>query len=135
MSSQYETIQTILDTQLLTVIKAEDLQTENTIRTSKTIKFVRSTLLPAQTQILTLGVGGIDRLNGLFQIDVFTKTGTGFTEGNNTADAIMNAFVKGDNHTSGNVVVFIDNKWRISARTLQNFYVVPIFIQWSCYVK
>jgi hypothetical protein len=135
MSSQYETIQTILDTQLLTVIKAEDLQTENTIRTSKTTNFVRSTLLPAQTQILTLGVGGIDRLNGLFQIDVFTKIGTGFTEGNNTADAIMNAFVKGANHTSNNVIVTIDNKWRISSRTLQNFYVVPVFIQWSCYLK
>lgn len=130
----YSTIQTILDTQLQTVVTA-NLQLENTTRETKLIDFVRSTLLPSQTEIVTLGATGYDRLNGLYQIDVFVKLGSGANAANVQADAIMAAFTKGTYLTSGTTNVLIENKWRIPARVLQNFYQIPVFVQWSFYKK
>lgn len=131
----YQSIQTILDTQLLTVISADELQLENVRRETAGTGFYRSTLLPSQTQIATLGVNGYDKLNGMYQIDVFVKIGTGATAANTKADTIMAAFIKGNYLSDVSIDVLVENKWRLPARTLQNFYQIPVIVQWSVYKK
>jgi hypothetical protein len=129
----YSDIATALDTQLLTVVAEADLQQENERRTGATSDFIRSTLLPGQNEIASLGPNGYDRVRGLYQVDIFKQIGAGSGAALTQADLILAAFVKGNYLTSNSIKVLIENKWLIPARNLQNFYQTSIIIQWSSY--
>lgn len=130
----YSGIRDILNNQLLTVVESIDLQTENDLRTPQSRDFFRSTLLPSQTQTWSIGQTGQVRVNGLFQIDVFVKVNTGIQAIEEKVDTILSVYdPKAAALTDGTTYVHIDNRWALTGSVLQNFFRVPIIIQWSSY--
>lgn len=57
------------------------------------IKWIRGTLLPAETSTLSLGANGTDYHQGIFQIDYFNEVGIGAFE--TDMDSIANTFKRG----------------------------------------
>jgi len=134
MSINFTAVQTALNTQLATVSGVSSmLEVENTKKkTTIGTPFVRATLLPAQTQPATLGQGGYDGLNGLYQVDVCYPQDDGTLTAGAMADLIINAFVKGTYYGS-TPKVLVQNRWRLPSRRLGSFFVIPVVIQWVSY--
>jgi len=134
MAHNYTDIQLALDTQVQTVVGLPTIQLENTQNSNKNKStWTRTTLLPASTEIVTLGAQGYDRLNGLYRIDLFSQLNEGVTDASTMADLVLASFTKGARLTSGSVVVVIENKTRSAARVLDNRYNIPLTIIWSSY--
>ena len=132
---KFTEVQQLLDEQLLTVVGLPTLQTENTrFKVVTNVPWARSTLLPAETNIVTLGVTGYDELNGLYQVDLFYPSDSGFTAANTMADTVMGAFTKGTQLTGTGINVEIDKSWRESGRTFDTFYNIPVLVSWRGYV-
>ena len=130
------TIQTILDTQLQTVPNLPSFTAENIkSKPESTIPWCRSTLLPAESQILGVGQGGQRKDQGLYQIDLYYPQNSGLGLIQAMADLVMNTFTRGLYYTSGTTKVLIDNIYRLPANSLMQtaFYHQPIMIRWSYY--
>lgn len=135
MAISYTAIQTLLDTQLATISTLPTLYTENERSTAQTNKnFSRSTLIPAKTDVLTVGSAPLLRLKGLYQIDVFLPQGKG-TASNSIADDVLNGFPAALQLTDGTYTVQIESVERIAGSIFQQFYNVPVMVHWTCFVQ
>ncbi len=131
----YQTIHTLLDTQLQTVVNLPTLQIENTRKAgSKTIKeWTRSTLIPSRTTIETLGPLGYNKKQGLYQIDVFYPEDTNYNDTFLMSDTIIEKFTIGTN-LSG---VHIINSYMIPSQTTSGSIAVPgyfktiVMVEWE----
>lgn len=136
MSQNYTTILNILDTQLSTTPGLPVLTQENILsKPDSTTSWCRSTLLPAEPNILTVGQGGQRQDQGLYQIDVFTPKGSGADPANQIADSIQNTFIRGQYLSANGVLVLVEKVWRQTATALSGtvFYQLPIIVRWSRY--
>ena len=127
------TIHTLLDTHLLTVTGLPTLQRENTRVTPQTgVPWSRATLLPAETRQETLGVTGRNRLNGLYQIDLFYPADTGVQDANEMADELTYEFRRGVQlvHQQSNLIVNIEMAWREAGSRYEQFYNAPVIVRW-----
>jgi hypothetical protein len=72
-------------------------------------RFLRPTLLPARTEHASLGLDGINRYSGIYQVDVFYAEGTRppITP-NETAGAIARHFKRGTVITREGIEIIID---------------------------
>ena len=133
----YTTIQKALDTQLSIVAGIPTFTEENArFKPSATTPFTRSTLLPAQTVVESIGVHGIDRVNGLYQVDLYYPADQGYTTANTMADLVIAAFPKAlQLTTTDSIKVDVDVTWRLPARKVQNFYNVPVIVSWKSYIS
>jgi hypothetical protein len=132
----YKNVEKALNKHLLTVVDESQLQTENDFRTPNSQNFIRSTLLPSQTQVWSIGTSGMVRVNGLFQIDVFTRTNTGTDEARDISDEIVKLFEQARTSASigyEGIDVVIESAWTGPGSAFQNFYRIPVFVQWSSY--
>lgn len=130
----YEKIEQLLVAQVQTVTNLPEWQKENVRYTTKNGQpFIRSTLLPAQPQIISLGVNGTTKHQGLFQIDCFSGQDIGSGVSVALADRIITAFNKGTTLEIDGVQVLIELSYRQSAYQMASFYGVPVIVQWSCY--
>lgn len=132
---KFTEIQELLDAELVTVPGLPTLQTENTrFKLVNGVPWCRSTLLPAETNIVTLGTTGYDELNGLLQVDLFFPGDTGYATASALADAVMAVFTKGKQLPGATINVEIEKSWRLSARTFDTFYSIPVLVSWRGYV-
>jgi len=136
-------IKTIYDTiitRLETVVDLPTLQKENNRRqlgsgSSITTDWCRATLLPARTNLETVGPNGFNEINGLVQVDLFYPADSDYSTSFLMVDAILNKFVAGTLINS----VIIRNSYMLSAQTVKsqgvipNYYQVSIIIEWSLY--
>jgi len=128
-------ILTALDTRLQTTVGLPTFRAENEryLKVNKTA-FSRSTILPARTTVDTLGLTGLNRYSGLYQIDLFYPSDEGYITGGTIADAIVANFPKTlQLTTSDNQVISIEMSWRLSGRKLDNHYNLPILVSWYGY--
>ena len=139
----YRIINDILEAQVAAISDFIQIISENeTItRTSSssvgvhTVPYCKTTLLPAQTENLSLGDGGFDKFHGLFQIDLFYPTNNGTDGTNYKVDQIITAFPKGSLITSNGVTLRIRNHWRESSLEGSNWYQTPVIIQWESFLQ
>jgi len=139
----YRIINNIFDTTVAaithmpTIVKENDEATRIPDATSSVMSdpYARTTLLPVETETATIGPGGHDRYNGLYQIDLFFPPNDGVNGTNYMVDAIIAAFPKGALIIQDGVQLRIDNYWREVSFQHTNWYITPVIIQWSCYIQ
>lgn len=128
----YANIQTALNTHIQAIAGLPTLQLENTQNVGVTgVPFSRLTLLPARPTQLTVGVNGKDQLQGLAQLDLFYPLNTGTATGNGMADTVIATFTRGLTLTSAGTKIHIQLVWRETGRRIEQFYQVPVMVQWS----
>lgn len=134
----YTAIQKILDKQLQTIVYLPAFTPENIkAAPQSTNMWSRSTLLPAETQIIGVGSDGQRMDQGLYQIDLYTAQNSGSIDINVISDAIQNGFVRGQYYTDtdSGVSVLINSVFRLVGGGLPStaFYHIPIFVRWAFY--
>lgn len=130
----YSTIETLLTGQVGTITGLPDWQRENERYTGKTsIPFIRTTMLPAEPQVMTAGANGITKYQGLFQIDCFIGQDKGKTEALAMADLVLASFKEGLKLTSGTVTVEVVTASTQPAYQMSSYYGVPCVIRWHSY--
>lgn len=127
----YAKIQTLLDTRLAATTGLPTLQLENTRNIAKTgVPFTRGTLLPARSTQISLGTVGKDLFEGLYQVDIFIPQDGGTATVNALVDAVLTQFARGTRLVNGAVTVEIMNSWREVGSRIENFYSVPVTVEW-----
>jgi len=128
----YETITAILIKHISTLSGIPEHQKENKRHVGKTATpFIRSTMLPAQPEVLTLGNTGITMYQGLLQVDCFIGQDKGQSSALQAADSIMALFPEGLQLTEDGVTVEIVMSYARTAYQLETFYGIPVLIQWK----
>lgn len=125
---------TLLNDHLKTIEGLPPLQVENT-RQDKPKSFVRATLNPAQSNVLTLGYNGLREMQGLYSVDVYGSQDYGPDAMHDAADAIVAAFPVGLSLTDGVVTVRIKVASVMTAQAFDKYYGVPVSIQWSAFTQ
>ena len=98
-------------------------------------KYIRETLLPADTVQAELGTTGMDETLGIYQVDIFAPTDSdlGKSEAINIADGVADQFIRGSSLTYNGVNVRIRNVSRGSGTVDGAWFIVPIFISFRSY--
>ena len=129
-------IQNLLDTRLQTISGLPTLELENTTIdvTSNKTAWVRSTLLPAESTLVTVGSTAIREFQGYYQVDCFYPTGNGSNAAHVLADTVVSTFPIGLTLNNGAVTVYIQMASATVGYKVTKYYCVPVRIQWSCYL-
>jgi hypothetical protein len=125
--------QALLDAHLQTVVGLPPLQLENIRLTVDGSPWCRATLLPAQSFVISLGVGASKKMAGLYQVDVMYPQDDGSSPARNMADLIVDSFSIGTRLTDGDTTVIIDIASAMTAQSLVDYYYVPVQIQWTVF--
>lgn len=129
----YTTILQLLDTQLLTTTDLPTHYTENErVQLITDTPWCRSTLLPVETQELTIGSNGWVKVQGLYQIDLFYPNDAGYSTAAGIADNVITSFARGLS-LGTTTIVKIEMSWRLPARSFQQFYQIPVSVRWASY--
>lgn len=89
------------------VFENTDFDLASFAKNSANVEILRGTLLPANTEIATLGATGTDINRGIFQIDYYCRVGIGgFTD---KIDTIANQFPKSVAISAGGTTVNINS--------------------------
>ena len=127
----YEAIHAALEDHATTVAGLPTLQKENTKNIAVAGRpFARTTLLPAESNAVSIGVTGITRLHGLLQVDLFYPADKGVTAANVMADAVVLAYKRGTFIQAGASKITIEMSWREAASIIESFYNVPVVVRW-----
>lgn len=94
------------------------------------VLWYRPTFLPAESEQAELGTNGRNRLQGLYQVDVFAPAGEGQKAAETAADAVVTAFKRGTNLPSGSLTVRLERAWREAAIEEADWYHVPVMVAW-----
>jgi len=139
----YRLTQNILDTQLATIVSLPKIIKENDIGYFKkdddtspfTSKYIRTSIVPIETQDLSIGICGQDHFSGLFLIEIFTPRGNGVDETNWWIDEIITAYPKKDQLTDGNITVYIEQYTALRGQLFDNYFKGGVTIRWSAYIS
>lgn len=132
----YTRIQSILDNELQKILDLPKITLENiTAKPTATDPFCRTTLLPAQAQVIGIGAVGLRLDQGLYQIDLFYPQNSGNCAANNMGDTVMNHFVRGQYYTDDTIKIMITRIYRLPASSLVQtaYYRIPVMIEWNYY--
>ena len=91
MSTVFNDVQTALDARLASLSGGLDIAFPNIpYEPAANETYLRASFLPAEVVQAALGASGKDRIEGIYQVDVFTvaKRGTNLTYNNNTVRII-----------------------------------------------
>lgn len=133
----FSAIHNALNTQLLTTPNLPTIQEENNrVKLgSGNTPWCRTTFLPTQSVVSTFGVQGMTKLNGLFQVDLFYPMNTSYETAYTMVDTIVGQFIPGKVLNNS---ISIMNSYAlpmrdlpISERTMPNYYIVSVMIQWQ----
>ena len=97
------------------------------------IFWLRPTLLPGPTRQAELGLTGLNRQFGVFQISVFATKNAGPTLALNTADNVIELFKRGTDLTYGSLSaqqVRIRASWRKPGLEEADWYHVPVCVEY-----
>jgi hypothetical protein len=131
----FKVIHDLIDAQIHTVEDLPVFQTENTLfKPANTPAWCRGTLLPAETTNQTVGPNGYQRKYGLYQLDLFYINNIGYVDALTMADCVVAVFPKSLLLTDGILQVSIIRAFIDSARPFQNYYQLPVLVEWECFV-
>lgn len=127
MSTYFTDIRAALDTQLATL----SLETayENVLyQPVEGVPYVRATLLPAETLQISLGAAGVDRSQGLYQIDVVFASGDSAVF--SMPDTVADGFKRGTDLTYNGTTVSIRSVSVDTGRQEEGFFIVPVIARY-----
>lgn len=129
----YDDARAALDNRLL-AYQTENVVAENTKYTPvEGQEYLRSFLLPAEPTQATVGAQGIDRVSGLYQIDVAMPKDIGTGALMRKVDEVVAQFARGLSLTSNAVTLTVQRSWPGPAIARDSFYVVPVSVSWFTY--
>jgi len=129
----YDDARAALDSRLL-AYQATNVVAENTKFTPVEGEgYLRSFLLPAEPTQATIGTSGIDRVSGLYQIDVAMPKDIGTGALMRKVDEVVAQFARGLSLTSNAVTLTVQRSWPGPAIARDSFYVVPVSVSWFTY--
>lgn len=126
----FYTIHDALDKRLKLVPNLPTLQEENTQINlgSGTKSWSRSTFIPNPTMRTSLGLNGLDELNGIYQIDLFYPINSGYAIVEQMSEQVQTYFQVGDIINGIRVInCYPVNSYQI----ITNYYSIPIIVEWS----
>lgn len=133
MTVSYDDIRAALD-QRLAAYQSENVAFENVkYKPVEGTGYLRSFMLPVEPGQATVGASGIDKVEGIYQIDVAEPKDIGTGAHVRKVDAIVNQFKRGTTLTSGNATLTIRRSWPGPAIARETFYVVPVSVRWFTY--
>ncbi len=95
--------------------------------------YFRVFLLPAETDVITLGPSPYQERKGIFQVSVLHPLGVGFGPPKDTVVEVVTAFKVGTVFTYNTLRVICDKVWPSSGRKEDNaWYHVPVNIRYHC---
>lgn len=97
--------------------------------------WMRTTLLPAETEQRILGTNGLNRIQGIYQVDLFYPTEQGSGAARDKADSVISYFKRGTTATYSATKVIILKAYRSPALIENDWYHIPINISWYSYVE
>jgi len=107
---------------------------ENTKYTPKEgVGYLRTFLLPAEPSQATVGANGLDRVAGIYQIDVAEPKDGGNGALLRKVDEVVAQFARGLSVTSNAVTLTIQRSWPGPAIARDSFYVIPVSVSWYTY--
>lgn len=110
-----------------TVIAWQNIQYNPT----KGTKYIRASLLPAETLNPTLG-DSFNRKEGILQLLLYFPDGTGVGASETLADSLLAYFARGESFTAGGIVVRMLESPSISAGFNDNgWFVTPVSIRYT----
>ena len=124
----------LLDAQLQTISGLPAFQQENKRFELAGGSFVRSTLMPSRSSVISLGVGANKQMQGVYQISCFYPQDGGSSPARVMADNVVNAFPIGLRLTDGVITVIVEITSVMSSTSMTNLYVVPVQVIWTVYV-
>lgn len=129
----YDEARAALDSQLA-AYQATNVAWENTkFEPQEGVGYLRAFLLPAEPEQATIGVNGLDRVTGIYQIDVCEPKDGGNGALLRKVDAILAQFARGTSVTSNGVTLTIQRSWPGPAIARDSFYVIPVSVSWYSY--
>jgi len=123
----------LLEGNLANIAGSPAIQLENTVYNDTGDPWLRATLLPATSQLMTIGVGAQKKMQGLYQVDCICPEDLGSAQAHQLADAVVDAYPIGLRLTDGTTTVIIELASALPALPLLTYYYVPVQIQWSVY--
>ena len=129
-------IQQTLDAQLATVPGLPTFSQENQLAQASGITpFCRSTLAPAKSTTIGLGLNPMIQQTGLYQVDLFYPVDYGFNPGRAMADAVISVFKVGFLlMPNGTDQLIIPNPaWSQAGSSYANdgaFWGIPVRVEW-----
>src|ERR1043166_2958103 len=97
-------------------------------------KYLRASLLPADTAVLGVAFSATNQHLGLMQLDVFYGKGGGEIAARRIAAAIISYFIRGTRMTSNGFNVEVLQTPRIGPSTEQNSWLMlPVRIPYKCF--
>jgi hypothetical protein len=102
MSTAFSDIPNLLESKLVALALGLPVVWENLPLVPPATPFLQATTLPAAAQAAGLGVNAQNRVDGVFQVSVWTPAETGRGAGLTYADQIATGFKRGTNLSTGN---------------------------------
>ena len=130
MSTYFNDIQAALDTRLNSLTGGHNIGWEFTPADFNGANYLRPTFLPAAVEQASLGDTGKDLYNGLYQVDVFFRKGTGRST---IPDEIGDHFKRGTILTYNGISLRVLAVSIESSSTEDNYHVVPVTINWEVF--
>ncbi len=139
----YREIHNMLDTQLgtianlPTIVKANEKLSRTVDKNSSVAKasYIRTELVPAETETISMGLTGHDNFQGIFLIDIYIPSGDGVDNANWIADSIIAAYPKRTLITQNGITLRITNYTRGASVDSTNWFLVPMTIAWQSFIK
>lgn len=129
----YDDARAALDSRL-SAYQADNVAWENArFEPAEGTGYLRPFLLPAEPRQATVGASGIDRVAGLYQIDVCEPKDGGLGPAMRKVDEVIAQFSRGLSLTSNGVTLTIERSWPGPALARDSFYVVPVTVSWYSY--
>jgi len=132
VSTVFNDVQSALDARLASMSGSLDIAFPNIpYEPAANESYLRANFLPADVVQAALGASGKDRIDGVYQVDVFTVAGTGRT---NIPDTIADHFKRGTNLTYNSNTVRIINVSINPAIISGSWQAVPVSINFYSYM-
>jgi hypothetical protein len=132
--TEYLDISGALDLHLSTMAGLPDVAWENLdYQPVQGVSYLRPTHIPASTNQAALGNSGEDRHDGIYQVDVIAEAGKGKGAAYTLADQVADHFARGTDLTYNGLTVTIRNTPRLTGRTSNGWFIVPVEVQYFAY--
>jgi hypothetical protein len=129
----YNEVRAALDARL-EAYQSDNIAFENTKFTPEEgVGYLRTFMLPAEPEQASVGSQGVDRVSGIYQIDVAEPKDNGNGAILRKVDAVIAQFARGLSVTSNGVTVTVLRSWPGPAIARDAFYVIPVSVSWYTY--
>ena len=96
--------------------------------------YFRVWMLPAESDVLTLGQDPWVERKGVFQVSIFAPIGIGFGAPKTKATEVIAIFKPNTSFVYNGLTVIIDKAWASSGRNEDNgWYHIPVNVRYRCY--